>query len=86
MPRVNSGSKCTRASSRSTRCPTAAAELPLELVADDSVYEYEKAHLPDGAWPPTSWYAEWVSGLDVFDVEREQCPIEMRWLVYQKAS
>ena len=65
---------------------TAAAELPLELVADDSVYEYEKAHLPDGAWPPTGWYAEWVSGLDVFDVEREKCPIEMRWLVYQKTG
>jgi SAM-dependent methyltransferase len=65
---------------------TAAAGLPLEFVADDSVYEYEKAHLAEGAWPPTSWYAEWVSGLDVFDVEREQCPIEMRWLVYQKPS
>ncbi|MBV8180901.1 MAG: class I SAM-dependent methyltransferase [Mycobacterium sp.] len=65
---------------------TAAAALPLGLVADDSVYEYEKAHLPDGAWPPTSWYAEWVSGLDVFDVEREKSPIEMRWLVYQRAG
>ena len=63
---------------------SAAADLFLELVADDSVYECEKAHLPDGAWPPTSWYKTWVSGLDVFDVEREQCPIEMRWLVYQK--
>ena len=65
---------------------SAAAQLPLELVADDSVYEYEKAHLPDGAWPPTGWYAEWVSGQDVFDVEREQCPIELRWLVYQKTG
>ena len=65
---------------------TAAAGLPLDFVADDSVYEYEKTHLPDGAWPPTSWYAEWVSGQDVFDVEREQCPIEMRWLVYRKAA
>ncbi len=65
---------------------TAAAQLPLELVADDSVYDYEKAHLPDGAWPPTSWYAEWVSGQDVFDVERESSPIEMRWLVYQKTD
>ena len=65
---------------------TAAAELPLKLVADDSVYDYEKAHLPDGAWPPTGWYAEWVSGLDVFDVERENCPIEMRWLVYRKTG
>ena len=65
---------------------TAAAGLPLELVADDSVYEYEKAHLPDDAWPPTGWYAEWVSGLDLFDVEREQSPIELRWLVYRKAG
>jgi SAM-dependent methyltransferase len=62
----------------------AAAELPLELVADDSVYDYEKAHLPPGAWPPTSWYANWVSGLDVFLVEREMSPIELRWLVFQK--
>jgi len=65
---------------------SAAGLLPLALVGDDSVYEYEQAHLPDGAWPPTSWYAGWVSGLDVFDVERETCPIEMRWLVYQKAG
>jgi SAM-dependent methyltransferase len=65
---------------------TAAAGLPLRLVADDSVYDYEQEHLPPGAWPPTSWYANWVSGLDVFTVEREKCPIEMRWLVYQKAG
>lgn len=45
---------------------TASEGLPLELVADDSVYEYEQANLPTGAWPPTSWYADWVSGLDVF--------------------
>ncbi len=64
----------------------AAGLLPLALVGDDSVFEYEKAHLPDGAWPPTSWYPGWVSGLDVFDVERDASPIEMRWLVYQKAG
>ena len=62
----------------------AAAGLPLELVADDSVYDYEKAHLPEGAWPPTSWYPDWVSGRDVFPVEREMSPIEMRWLVFRK--
>ena len=55
----------------------AAGALPLTLVGDHSVYEYEKAHLPDGAWPPTSWYAAWVSGLDVFDVEREASPVEI---------
>src|SRR3984957_2846481 len=62
----------------------ASSQLPVELVADDSAYEYEKAHLPDGAWPPTEWFDGWASGLDVFDVEREESPIELRWLVYQK--
>lgn len=62
----------------------AAAGLPLALVADDSVSDYEQSHLPEGAWPPTGWYADWVSGLDVFDVPRHESPIEMRWLVYRK--
>jgi precorrin-6B methylase 2 len=64
---------------------TAASRLPIDLVSDDSAYEYEKTHLPDGAWPPTVWYDGWASGLDVFDLEREDSPIELRWLVYQKA-
>jgi SAM-dependent methyltransferase len=63
-----------------------AAQLPLELVDDDSAYEYEKAHLPEGAWPPTGWFDGWASGLDMFDVEREDSPIELRWLVYQKSG
>lgn len=62
----------------------AATGLPLALVSDDSVHDYEKQHLPDGAWPPTTWYADWVSGLDVFDVPRHESPIEMRWLVWRK--
>ncbi|MBM4012872.1 MAG: hypothetical protein FJ275_11305 [Planctomycetes bacterium] len=63
----------------------AVAGLPLALVADDSVHDYERQHLPEGAWPPTNWYADWVSGLDVFDLPRHESPIEMRWLVYRKA-
>mgnify|MGYP003553127714 CR=1 FL=1 len=65
---------------------TATTQLPLELVADDSVHDYEQAHLPEGAWPPTGWYAGWVSGLDVYDTDRANCPIDMRWLVYRKTS
>ena len=64
----------------------AVSGLPLQLVSDDSVYRYEKAHLPHGAWPPTSWYADWVSGRDLFNVPREESPVELRWLVYQKPS
>jgi SAM-dependent methyltransferase len=60
--------------------------LPLVLAGNDSVYDFEQANLPAGDWPPTGWYADWVSGLDVFDVPREQSPIEMRWLVYQKTG
>lgn len=58
--------------------------LPLELLSDDSAYDYEKTHLPDGAWPPTGWFDGWASGLDVFDVEHGDSPIELRWLVYRK--
>lgn len=64
----------------------AAAGSGLQLVADDSVHDYEKAHLPDGAWPPTGWYADWTRGLDVFDLDPEACPIDMRWLVYRKPA
>lgn len=64
----------------------ALAGLPLSLASDMSVYDFERDHLPAGTWPPTSWYAEWVSGQDVFDVPRDERPIEMRWLVYEKSS
>jgi 2-polyprenyl-3-methyl-5-hydroxy-6-metoxy-1,4-benzoquinol methylase len=62
----------------------AALELPLDLVADDSVYDYEKAHLSQEHWPPTSWYEGWTRGTDVFTIEPDMVPIEMRWLVYKK--
>jgi SAM-dependent methyltransferase len=64
----------------------ATAGLPLALESDDSVYDYEKAHLPATAWPPTNWYESWVSGQDVFDVPREASPLELRWLVYRKTA
>lgn len=62
----------------------AAAGLPLQLLSDESAYDYEKAHLPEGAWPPTSWYADWASGLDAFRTSREESPMELRWLVYER--
>lgn len=63
---------------------TAAAGLPLRLVSDESVYDYEKAHLPAEAWPPTSWYADWVRGFDAFLTVNTESPIELRWLVYER--
>jgi hypothetical protein len=80
------GQQCYTTIFTAQELSAAASGLPLNLVSDDSVYEYEKAHLPQGAWPQTSWYADWVSGRDVFDLSREESPIEMRWLVYQKPA
>ncbi|WP_373693119.1 class I SAM-dependent DNA methyltransferase [[Mycobacterium] holstebronense] len=62
----------------------ASAGLPLQLLSDESVHDYEKAHLPEGGWPPTSWYIEWISGQDAFRTTREDSPMELRWLIYQR--
>ena len=64
---------------------SATAQLPLELVADDSAVEYEESNLPQGAWPPTDWFVGWANGLDLFDVNADESPIELRWLVFRKA-
>ena len=63
---------------------SAVAGLPLELESDVSVMEFEREHVPDTAWPPTPWYERWISGQDVFEIEAQMSPIEMRWLVYRR--
>lgn len=83
---VQLGQQCYTAIFTQPQIQRALAGFPLTLVSDESVYDYEQQHLPTGAWPQTSWYPEWVSGLDVFDVRYEDRPIEMRWLVYEKSS
>lgn len=60
--------------------------LPLDLVADDPALEYEQANLPAEAWPPTAWYVDWARGQDLFDLEAEDCPIELRWFVYERSE
>jgi hypothetical protein len=60
----------------------AAFGLPLELVSDESVLLYEREH--QDAWPPTAWYADWVSGQHVFELPDGTPPVEMRWLVYRR--
>jgi len=57
--------------------------LPLSLVSDESCLEFEKAHLPGEAWPPTAWFESWASGNNLFDLTGVG-PCELRWLVYRK--
>ncbi|HEX4334925.1 MAG TPA: class I SAM-dependent methyltransferase [Polyangiaceae bacterium] len=61
----------------------AAAGLPLTRISDESAHDYEKEHLPESAWPPTGWYAEWSRGQDLFDVPGDRTPLDLRWLVYR---
>lgn len=62
------------------------AGLPFVLEREESVLDFEKANLPAESWPPTTWYESWVSGQDVFDVTREDSPIDLRWFVYRRSS
>jgi len=59
-------------------------ELPFELVSDESVFEFEKAHTDPAAWPPTTWFESWSQGSNVFDMPVGKAPIELRWLVYRR--
>ena len=56
------------------------------LVSEESVYDFEKQRLPAQAWPPTGWFEEWTRGIDTFDLPMSRSPVEMRWLVWKKAS
>lgn len=58
--------------------------LPFELVSDESVYEFEKAHTEPSAWPPTTWFESWSRGSNVFDMPVGKAPIELRWLVFKR--
>jgi hypothetical protein len=57
--------------------------LPLEIISDESVIEYEQKHLPDSAWPPTPWFVSWASGRDLFPVQ-EIPPLELRWILVKR--
>ena len=58
--------------------------LPLTLVSDENVLDYEQSNQPAKTWPPTPWYIDWVSARDVFDLSADECLLEMRWLAYKK--
>lgn len=59
--------------------------LPLTPIADESSHDFERAHLPEDAWPPTGWYEEWSQGLDLFALPAGKAPMELRWLSYRRS-
>ncbi len=61
----------------------AMAGLPLEVMAEESVYEYEKNHLPSEAWPPTGWFISWATGRNIFPFAATP-PVELRWVLCRR--
>jgi SAM-dependent methyltransferase len=59
-------------------------DLPFERLSDESAHDFEKAHLPESAWPPTSWFVDWSRGQNVFDASDRSPPMELRWLAYRR--
>jgi SAM-dependent methyltransferase len=61
-------------------------QLPLEIVADESVVEYEKKHLPIEAWPPTGWFIKWREGENLFPLKDRdfKSPLELRWILCRR--
>ncbi|MEI6113214.1 MAG: class I SAM-dependent methyltransferase, partial [Burkholderiales bacterium] len=80
------GQQCYSAIFTRLEFAAAAEGLSLDLESDESACDFEKANLPPDAWPPTNWYESWANGQDVFDLEREMSPVELRWLVYRKVD
>ncbi|HEY9837214.1 MAG TPA: class I SAM-dependent methyltransferase [Vampirovibrionales bacterium] len=70
-----------------TRSELAAAmeKLPLTLLSDESVVEYERQHLPTAAWPPTGWFIKWCQGENLFPLQNPgKPPMELRWILCQR--
>jgi SAM-dependent methyltransferase len=59
------------------------ASLGLELVENVSYLDYAKQHQPE-FWPPTDYFAEYVDGIDLFDLPPGRPPLRLRWLTCRK--
>jgi uncharacterized protein YndB with AHSA1/START domain len=56
----------------------------MRRVSDESTHDFERAHLPAAAWPPTGWFEDWARGRDLYHLPGSTAPHELRWLVYRK--
>lgn len=70
----------------STQLERAFSGLPVSLISNEPCAEYEREHLPSGAWPPTSWFESWARGGNLFDLAGARMPCELRWLVFERSA
>lgn len=57
-------------------------DLPVVLISDESVLDYERSHQPPETWPPTPWFETWAQGQEVFPPPIRS-GIELRWILCQ---
>jgi SAM-dependent methyltransferase len=67
-----------------TELATVLQKLPLEIITNQSVYDYELQNLPTEAWPPTNWFPNWSRGRDLFPSSDRQPPVSLRWLLCRR--
>jgi len=58
--------------------------LPFERVSDEPAVELERSAMSPEEWPPTPWFEAWSEGRDLFDLPRDDAPMELRWVVYRR--
>ncbi len=57
--------------------------LPMEIITNESVIDFERDHLPPEAWPPTSWFENWSTGRNIFPLETPP-PVQLRWIICKR--
>jgi 2-polyprenyl-3-methyl-5-hydroxy-6-metoxy-1,4-benzoquinol methylase len=58
--------------------------LPLDIISQESMYEYERDSLPAEAWPPSAWFERWSNGKMVFPTGNS--PIKLCWILCQRTG
>ncbi len=58
--------------------------LPLEVISQESMYEYERDCLPAEAWPPSAWFERWSNGRMVFPTG--DSPISLCWILCRRTD
>lgn len=57
--------------------------LPLVVLSNELVADYERRHTAPSDWPPTSWYEAWAAGADVF-LTPQNSPMALRWIACRR--
>lgn len=57
--------------------------LPLAVLSNESVVDYERRHTAPSDWPPTPWYEAWAAGADVF-LTPQNSPMALRWIACRR--